>query len=485
MSIGVEITTSLRSGPSNPGRGSGRLHIPAVTEKGPVGTTPIVRSLAQYESIFGGRTAYSSAAYDTARLFWEEGGSELAVTRVVGPNAAVGSITLNDRAATPLPTLRVDAVDPGAHSSTTSVQVVANGSNFDIIVRVDGGIVQRFDNLATPAEAVEAAYRSPYVKIANLASATAAPNNNPAVQGAPVSLIAGSDDRAAITAETVIAALDAAGDVAPAGAVAAPGYTADVIGASLLAHARAKGKIALLAMDNDATVAEVKAAAAVLSANPDAAYGGLFYPHLVVPDGSRSRTVSPEGYVAAARARAHHSVGFWQVPAGERALTRWATDTVSPFDEIVNNDLALGYVNGIAVTSGRIRLYGWSSLSKDRENLGLLSARDALNSITAGVKDRLAPHVFSAVDGRGHMLAFVRSDVVGFLDPIASAGGFYARIANDVLVDPGYSVTVDSSINTVESLARNEVNVSIAVRLSPTAQLIKAEIIKVALEATV
>lgn len=149
MSIGVEITTSLRSGPSNPGRGSGRLHIPAVTEKGPVGTTPIVRSLAQYESIFGGRTAYSSAAYDTARLFWEEGGSELAVTRVVGPNAAVGSITLNDRAATPLPTLRVDAVDPGAHSSTTSVQVVANGSNFDIIVRVDGGIVQRFDNLAT------------------------------------------------------------------------------------------------------------------------------------------------------------------------------------------------------------------------------------------------------------------------------------------------------------------------------------------------
>ncbi|UKH48301.1 tail sheath protein [Arthrobacter phage Lilmac1015] len=484
MSIGVEITTSLRSGPSNPGRGSGRFHIPAVTEKGPTATTPVVRSLAQYESIFGGRTAYSSTAYDSVRLFFEEGGSEVAVTRVVGPNAAVGSLTLNDRAGAPLPTLRIDAVDPGAHSATTSVEVANNGSNFDIIVRNGTDIVQRFTNLTSPADAVDAAYRSPFVRIVNLGSATAAPQNNPAVIAA-TPLIAGSDDRAAITAETVIAALDAAGDVAPGGIVAAPGYTADVIGEDLLAHARRTNKVAALSMDADATVAEVKAAAAVLSTGPDAAYGGLFYPHLVVPDGSRSRTVSPEGYVAAVRARAHLAVGFWQVPAGERALTRWATDTTSPFDEIVNNDLALGLVNGIAVTSGRIRLYGWSSLSSDRDDLGLLSARDVLNNLAVGIKARLAPHVFSTIDGRGHMLAFVRSDVVGYLDPIASAGGFYARIVDDVPIDPGYSVTVDESINTVESLARNEVNVSVAVRLSPTAQLIKAEIIKVALEATV
>ena len=484
MSIGVEIATSLRSGPSNPGTASGRFHIAGVTERGPVDSSPVVRSLAQFESIFGGKTPSSARVYDAARLFWEEGGSEVVVTRVVGASAARGSLVLMDRAEPAVETVRVEAVDPGAQSATTTIEVADDTAGFAVIVRQSGGVVQRFTGLSSVAELVDAAYRSPYVRITNLGSASAGPDANPAIL-APTALIAGTDDRASITAQTIVDALDAAGDVAPGGMVAAPGYTADVIGSLLLAHAARTGKVAALAMDVDATAAEAIAAATVLSGDENASYGGLFYPHLVVPDGSRTRTVSPEGYVAAARSRAHLETGYWQVPAGERATTRWVVDTASPVDTIVNNTLADGLVNGIAKTSGRIRLYGWASLSSDRENLGMLSVRDVLNNLTVAVRAVAEPHVFATIDGKGHMFAKVRSDVVGVLEPIARRGGFYARVDGDAQVDPGYSVTVDSSINTVETLSRNEVLISVAVRLSPTAQLIRAEIIKVALSASV
>lgn len=485
MAIGVEIATSLRSGPSNPGTASGRFHIVGVTEKGPVGTSPVLRSIAQFESVYGVRTPYSADVYDAARLFWEEGGSEVVVTRVVGASAARGSLSLKDRAATPLDTIKIEAADPGSHSSALTIEVVDAGTNvFSVILRLDGEILQRFVGLTSPAAFVEAAYRNPYIVVTNAGSASTVPTNNPAPI-APTPLVAGTDDRAGITAADVVAAADAAGDVAPGGAIAAPGYTATAIGALLLAHAAATNKVALLALDVDATVAEAISAAASLSAGENGSYGGLFYPHLVVPDGARTRTVSPVGYVAAVRSRAHLQTGYWQVPAGERAATRWAVDTVTPVDTILNNTLADGLVNGIAKTAGRIRLYGWASLSADRENLGLLSVRDVLNNLTVAVGAVAEPHVFAGIDGRGYMFAKLRSDVVGVLDPIARAGGFYAKIDGDTQIDPGYSVTVDSSINTIESLNRGEVRIAIAVRLAPAAQLIRAEIIKVALSASV
>lgn len=485
MNIGVVVETSLRGGPSNTGAASGRLHIAGVTERGSATEPSLIRSLSQYERVFGGRTPYSSAMYDTARMFWEEGGADLVVSRVVGPAAVKGALTLKDRAAVPVDTVRFQILEPGAHSAQTTVEVLNNGGAVDIILRDGDGVLQRFINLGTVTDIVEAMSQSPYVRATDLGSATVAPTNLPAVTVSPLPLAAGTDDRENIVAATVAAALNAAGNVAPGGAVAAPGYPADVIGSLLLAHAAAHNKIALLSMDVDATRAEAKAAALALSADEFAEYGGLFYPHMIVPDGSRSRRISPEGYVAAVRARAHLEVGAWQVPAGERALTRWATDLVDPLDEGANSDLNDSYVSGIVKDNGRVRLYGWSSLSPDRENLRMLTARDMLNNLSIWIKAALQPHVFDVIDGNNQTLTIIKSDVVGILSPIAEAGGLYARRSGDSEIDPGYSVSVDRAINSLDSLGRDEVNVAVAVRLSPTAQLIKVQIVKVPLGGTV
>jgi hypothetical protein len=481
-SIGVQVTTKLSSGPSNVGTPSGRLHIAGLTAYGPADKSTTLDSIAKFEAVYGGRTAYSSNAYDTARLYFEEGGNELVMSRVVGPAATKGLLTLKDSA--DVNTVKVEAKDPGAHSTGYTVQVTNSGSTFDVTVRRDGTALVTYTGLSSPADFVQKAATSPYVTVSSLGSATAAPGDNPKTLAA-TALSAGTDDRAAVTAQDHIDALDK-GTGTEGAAVAVPGYTVSQIGTLLAAHAAAKGKIALLALPATSTPDEAIAAAAGLAADPNGAYAGIFYPHLIIPDGGATRTISPEGYVAAVRARAHRDTGFWQVPAGDRARTRWALGTNVQIDAIQNDALGDALVNGIVTTGSSVRLYGWQSLSTDRENLGLLTARDALNNLTLSVKNVLEPFVFATNDGKGHLRAYIESAVVGVLDPIAKRDGFYALVdAEDQEIDPGYRVSVDEALNPITAAAENKVVVQLSVRLAPTAQLIQVEIIKVPLAGTV
>lgn len=480
--IGVEVTTSLRSGPSNPGVQSGRLHVAGLTAKGPVGKGVIVRSLAQFLATFGDRTAYSSAMFDTARLFFEEGGSELVVSRVVGAAATKGSLSLKDTLT--VNTLKVEAVDPGAHSSSMTVEVKVTGQTFELIISDQSVVLSRYTGMTSIADVVAAAATNPYVKITSLGSASVGAAANPAVL-APTVLAAGTDDRAAVVAGTYVTTLDAAGSIADGGAVAVPGQTVASVGALLAAHAKAYNKIALLSPGVGTTRAEALTAAAALAPSTANESAGIFWPSVVIPDGAGTRVVTPEGYVAAVRAKAHRDTGFWKVPAGDSARMRWAVGTDVALDVAGNNVLAAAYVNGIVTTGNRTRLYGWASLAADRENLGMLTARDSLNNLRLLITAALEPYVFAVLDGRRHLLGQIEGAVVGVVDPISKRNGFYALVADGEEIDPGYKVVVDESINTVTSASSNTVLVSATVRLSPTAQLIQAEIIKVPLAASV
>jgi phage tail sheath protein FI len=321
------------------------------------------------------------------------------------------------------------------------------------------------------------------VEITDLGSVTASPGNNPVVLAA-TALSAGTDDRGAVTTATMIAALENAGRELDGSAVAVPGYSVDVIGEDLLAHAAEYKKVALMSFAAETTLAEAIATEPVTD-TVNGSYGAVIFPHVVVPDGNGTRTVSPEGYAAAARARAHASTGFWQAPPGDRSLARWVVGTSLPLDIVDIEALDENKVNGIITMANRPRLYGWASLSEDRDSFALLSTRDTLNNVGARLRRELEEFVFSTIDGKGHLLSKVESAATGVLANVAAAGGFYPRFANGERVDPGYSVTVDETINTASSLANNEVRVGIGVRLSPMAKSIFVEIIKVPLNASV
>jgi hypothetical protein len=482
---GVVVTTAVRSGPAAPAAAeSATYFVAGMAERGPTDRAVRVSSLAEYERIFGDPVPYGFL-YTDLQTFFEEGGGAAVVARVVGAAATRATVTLADRAAdTPVPTLRFDAADEGAWGARVSVVVEGAAEDFTVRVLFDGVEVERYPALVSPAAVVAALAVSTLVRVTSLGSVSAEPTNSPAAGTYP--LTGGGDDRAAVTATDVVEALDRFTDLFGTGVMAVPGYPASQVGTGLMAAARRWHRVFLTSAGVGALAAQARAQAAALSAAgvpSGAEYGGLVWPSIRVPTG---RTITPEGYVAACRARAITEAGGpWQAPAGQRAVTRWVLGTDQVTDSAVGNDLDAARVNVIRTIAGATELYGWRSLHTDDANYGLLTGRDVLNIVHREAEARLEQFVFSTVDSAGRVLSQVQAELVGLLEPMAVAGGLY-RATNDQnqQVDPGYLVDVGPGVNTPQTLAANMIRAALSLRIAPVATMIELTITKAAANAS-
>lgn len=481
---GVNIEFRTRPGPSESVAPRGAaLFLVTQAERGPVDEATTVRSMQEYREIFGERVTYS-AGDDQATVFFGEGGAEMHVARVVGEDASLGTLTLNDRAGTPLATLRIDASSPGAWSSRVKIDIddgVAT-NEFDLHVLFDNEVVESYRNLTSPTDAASALTVSSYVRGTVLASATAAPTNNPAVITA-TALSAGTDDRAAIVAADYVTALDLFISELGDGAVAIPGQEAGTVGDDLIAHAAANNRIALLAPAAAQTVAQVKALAAGLRSTAGAEHAGLFYPWVKITTGGLERTISPEGYVAGVRARAHRDEGPWRAPAGEIAAARYVADVETYLSDADGTSLNDHHVNAIRRFGTSVQLYGWRSLSRDT-NYRFLNSRDLGNSIADQVHRRARRIVFRTVDAlNGRFFLAAEAEAEAVLAPISREGGVFPRAdADGNPIDPGYAIATGAGVNTPETLATGEARMNISYRPSPTAELITVTITQVAVD---
>ena len=481
---GVTVTTETAPGGGDLETGrAGTYYVAGLTQRGAVDGPVQLRSLSEYTSKLGERVSYG-ALYDDLATFFAEGGTRAYVARVVGDAAAVGTLTLQDRAGVPVDTLRIDAKDPGAWSSDVTVEVTDGivADTFDLIVRHDGDIVENYRNLASPAAAVTATATSGYIRAFDLGSATVAPDNNPAVQAA-TALSAGDDDRGSVVAADYVTALDRLGADLGAGVVAIPGQTADTVGAGLIAHARATRRLALLAPASGQTVQQASATALALRNTAGAEHAGIFYPWVQVPDGAGGvRTISPEGYVAGVRARTVAAVGTWRAPAGDIARAKYVTGLETDLTEDDIGSLTDDHVNAIRTAFSSVRLYGWRSLSTDQVNYRFLNGRDVLNDVASQLDRQLEQYVFRTIDGRGALFTEVEGTVASVVQPLAAAGGLYANVdAEGNEVDPGFRIDTGPTVNTVETIAAGEVRVAVALRVSPVGELIRVTISKVSL----
>jgi len=478
MAVGINIRTATRSGPVNPTvPASGRYFVAGQFDRGRTDVAQRVRSLAELEVLYGGRVAYGSA-YDDLRMFFEEGGTEAHVIRVVGPAATVGTLTLNGAGA--VPSVRIDAQGAGAWSTGVTITVAA-GSIAGIKVTVDGpltGDEQTYDNLESAAAVASALATNRYVKATDLGGPIP-------VALAATALSAGADDRASITATHMTNALDKFDVALGAGAVAIPGYASSLVGAGLHTHAKANHRLAILAAARGASDGDYIAAAAARLA-PDGEFAGIFGPWVEVPLGNGvTKLISPEGYVAAKRALAHLNEGPWAAPIGEPSAARFVLGTERTITRTQGNTLEEANVNPIRVVQNSVRLYGYRSLSTDLANYALLIGRDVLNYVAEEADRRLERFVGRTIDGTGKLLASVAAELVGILDPMRAAGGLYARVVDGQQVDPGYSVDVGDTVNTAAVLNANSIAAVVALRVSPVAALIDLTIVKAGLTATV
>lgn len=478
MPAGVNVTTATLSGPTTQLRApSGQLFIVGQAERGPTAIPAVLHGMADYSAIFGARVSYG-VLYDQLSMFFSEGGVQAIVLRVVGAAATVGTTTLTDRAATPVPTLRVDAASAGAWSTRLSVEVRDGtaANTFRIIVTLDGIVVEDRNNLASPTAAQLAFAQSTYVRVTNLGSASVAPASNPKVQAA-AALSAGNDDRATINTASYTAALALFPPGLGDGAVAVPGV-GPAIHAALVAHAQANRRIAILAGNlNDSITALIATAAAVDS---DAA--GLFAPWVNAPDGAGGyRQLSPEGYVAGVRARAHEKVGPWRAPAGLIAADYTLLGLAQEFTTTEFNTLEAARISVIRTRGDSIRLYGWRSLSSDEANFAFLSARDLLNRLVVAGESVLEDYIYDPIDVKGQLLSSINAALVGIVEPLRQAGGLFALVepSTQRLIDPGYRVETGPSINSAASLAQNQVKARLSVRVAPTGALVNLTIVKI------
>lgn len=477
---GVSVKTGARPGASTLERTpSATYFVAGQAERGSTVDPIEIRSMAEYAEKLGARVAYGTL-YDDLEMFFAEGGSRAYVARVVGAAATTGLLNLQDRNGAPANTVRLTAKSAGAWSSTLTAQV-ADGvlaNTFSVFLRLNGDLVEQYLDQATPAAFVaEVNARSALVTATDLASATAAPNNNPKVIAA-TALSAGSDDRASIVAADYVAALARFGTGLGAGAVAVPGQSANAVHAGLITHAKDNRRVALLSPAVASSVASVKTTANGLRVTSGSEFAEIAYPWVKVPDGAGgTRTISPEGYIAGVRARAHREAGPWRAPAGEIAVARRVVGTEAELTQAQVDDLLTSRVNPIRTIAGTVRLYGWRSLSVDQVNFLVLTGRDTLNHIATLAEQRLERFVFAPIDGRGHLFAQIEAEITAILEPIRLAGGlFEASDGDGNVIDPGY--TVDAHQGATE----NEVVVDIGIRISPTAELITVSIVKVAFD---
>lgn len=475
---GVVVTTSARSGPTTPlSAASGQFFMVGVFERGPV-TPTVIRGVADLKQVYGGRVAYSDG-YDHLATFFSEGGEQARVVRVVGDAAAKGTLTLSDRASvSPLPTLKVDAANAGSWSSNLSVEVAAgsNTGTFRLIVRLGADVVEDFNNLSTPADAATRTQGSNYVVVTNLGSTTSSPDNNPAVAAA-ATLTAGTDDRNAIVAANYVTGLDKFPKEDGDGAVAVPGQDNSTVRNALITHAQNNNRIALLAGAKDETVNSLISAASSLNSQ----YAGLFAPWIVVPtDGAATKAIGPEGYVAAARSRAHRLDGPWRAPAGQIATANYVLDVYQNFSGTDANKLDDSKVSVVRRINNTIRLYGWRSLSNNFDSWAYLKDADLINRIVLDASQRIEQYMFEPIDSRNQLQSLIVAELGGMLQPIADRNGLFAKYDDEGNeVDPGYIVNAGDDINPVSSLTQNRINVEISLRVSPTAAWINLSITKV------
>lgn len=506
---GISVTTGVRVG-ANGAAGvapASTLFVVGTAERGPLDRAKVVAGMAQFESIYGGYTSNTSL-YDTVKTFFEEGGTRVAVARVGGPGTkTAASVDVVDSADDVVFTLTAanagewanSAVSP-AKAGLKAVVTVDTGTVYveisykNSVVWSAGPFQDELQQDATTKKAktfiVEAINADP--ALADLVSATAGVSDLSPVADDYL-LTGGDDDVANVTTTEIVAGLNLFDYDLGAGAVAAPGYNGSTIWAALRDHAKANRRIALCAFATGTTSSAAVTAAktywgTTAASRNDGSYMAFYWPSVTVPDGQGgTRAISPEGFAAAKRAKAHLVAGPWRVGAGEIASAAYVKDTYVPVTRTVGQTLDDARINAIRTMNGSVRIYGARSVSADDLNWRFITYRDTLNYITALAEQALEPLVFSPIDGRGTLFASVESRLVGILEPIRVASGLYEGVdqATGALVDPGYSVQVGRANNSEASLATGTVNAVVGVRVSPVADKVNITITKSSLSVTV
>lgn len=465
---GVNVSILEQSTPIAVSTDTGTLFAVGLTDRGPSDIPELIQSLDGFTTIYGARQSYS-VLYDSIETYFREGGNRVYMGRVVGPSATKGTRSLLDSGAGN--SLTVNAIGPGAWSSSYKVGVVAGqGSNFQIQVTDASNVVlEQSSDLADQNAAVAWSNYSNFIRIVLGSTAL-----NPAVV-APAALSAGTDDRNNIVdAQWATAKALFNRDLGP-GQIIAPGRTSSAAYSQLVAHAEANNRDAILDYPNTATAATLKSSAASVVSR----FSAGFAPWVVIPGltAGTTRTVPPSAFIAGLIARNDPSLGPNAPAAGIRGLARFVIDISQPdWSDTVRSDLNDNNVNVIRRMSGGIRNYGWRSNTNAVSDAGWIDFGNArlYTSLAAEFDNAGENYMFSEIDGQnGVTVNGFHDALVGICIAHYNAGELFGDTA-----DKAFAVDTGPSVNTLVTIAANELHAVVRVRMAPMAEMVAIQIVK-------
>lgn len=471
---------------------TGVWFVAGTTDRGRTDRPQLVQSLNEFINYFGTRQTYS-VLYDALETYFREGGARAYVGRVVGPAAVIAFKNLNDVGAAV--SLVAKAKGPGAFGNSITIQVQNPGAggtaaSFSLLVTdpnyPGGSYSEQSPDFTTQAAAIAWSAQSQLIDL------TLGASSNLPANAAAGAMATGNDDRGAITDAQWVTALNLfTRDLGP-GQVTQVGRTTTQAYADTLAHAAANNRVAFLDGADTPTVATLTAAAQAIRTGataPNARFGALFAPWLVIPGlvPGTTRTVPPSA-LAAAKASAKDASGATpNAPAAGAdgiarsvlALSQPAYNSGSGIDVTRDAMYAAG-VNQIVYRYGAFEVFGWRSLvdpnGADQDWLNLGNVRLGMHIIAQAL--RIAEgYILDELDGRGLTFkAFegdLRAVLIGLYDRGSLFDGGSGRPEDAFAVDTG------PQVNTPATISARELHAAISVRMAQDAELVVIEVAKV------
>lgn len=262
------------------------------------------------------------------------------------------------------------------------------------------------------------------------------------------------------------------------GQVAIPGNTTANAYTSLLAHAEANNRHALLDAPDTGVVVDL-ATASDDAGVANRQYGSMFAPWMRVPGvtAGTTRLVPPSAVAAALMAQADKAGNPNIAPAGRDYPLNYVLsfeDTFTDADRVTLLDDSA--INTFRTVYGVRCLYGYQTLAaQDDEPIYWQTNRARTKmSIKARLNAVGESFMFRELDGAGITINAFAGALATSLQELYDVGALFGATASEA-----YSVNVGPGVNSPASLSDGELHAVVSVRISPHAREVIEELVSV------
>lgn len=464
----------------------------------------LCRSLADVTAYFGERVT-TTYVYDWADTFFNEGGTELWLTRAFHSDAAAGKLVLKDANGTPKAVLNVEAgsmgePEPGAWSGSTGIKlkveiVNTTGPPETFVIKVFAGttLLEESPSLESINAAVGWANASSnYIVLTPGAESGASGAKLPTtLASSELTGTAASDGSAVTDADYKTALERITKDYGPGQVGVESGNSGTTTRqVYVLEHCAERNRFAVLDGADTSSTSTLKTQATSLYAASVTLTGGvvvkarrfgqLFGPWDVIPGlvANTTRTVPPSARAAAQYARIDALGNPNRSAMGARGTAQYVTD----LSQAAWSDTQRSELNAAGITVSRrrfgssIQTYGLRTLA-DQVNDPEWSEAPNVRTImafTALAEKAMEAFEGDQIDGFGSMTG----KAVGALNDIAASflkkGALYGKTPSEA-----YAVTASEALNPAQKLREGYFTVEAALKVSPAAEQINVRITKV------